>query len=197
MGAMGRLLAWSLVVPLAGVGLVLGHEAAYRIVFGDDARRARALVASGHSYSEHVTTLLGLCAGLLLVAFALRAAAAFRSRPVDRRLPAALALLPPVAFLAREYLERAISQGDVLPALALDPTFVVGLAIQIPFGVLAFLLGRWLGDLATIVGRRLASAPRPIVRQPLATRPLPLRFDAPLVPALARGYGDRGPPRPR
>jgi hypothetical protein len=194
---MRRALAWPLVVPIALAGLVVGHAAAYRIVIPDAAARARELAQTGHGYSEHVPILLGLCSALLLVAFARRVAAAFYGTGSLPQLPGALALLPPIAFVVREYVERAIHQGDLLPALAVDPTFVVGLAIQIPFGVLAFLLARWLGDLAAIVGRRLAATLRPRFLRPVGRRPVSLRFDVPRVPALAHGYGDRGPPARR
>ena len=91
------------------------------------------------------------------------------------------ALIPPLAFLAQELIER-LAAG--LPAHAvLEPAVYVGLAAQVPVALAGFLVARALLRVADDAARALAPAP------PLTLRPAPRPFP--------RSQSLPGPPRTR
>jgi hypothetical protein len=189
-----RLLAWLLAVPIVVAGMLAGHGVAWRIEAPDARERAQELAATGHGYSLNLPLVLGLVSALLIVALALRARAAFRGHSAVDAPSRAFALLPPLAFLLREVAERVVHSGDVTAGVVLDRTLLIGLLIQLPFGLLALLVARGLCTIATAVGCALAASAR---GGDANTRPiyaLPLETDLPRLTALALGYGERGPP---
>jgi hypothetical protein len=185
-----RGLAWLLALPLVTAGSLAAHELAYRLVEPDAGARGALLDRSGHAYLEAQPFLLGLLAALLVAGVTLMARNALRGRPAR---PAAwpFALLPVVGFAVQEHVERL---GTVLPPLeaATEPTFLVGLALQLPFGLLAVAAARWLGRAAEDAGRALGAAP-PHARRRAPDRLVPaaLLLPAPVLLARARG---RAPP---
>jgi hypothetical protein len=113
-----------------------------------------------------------------------------------RGLPAwAFALLPPVAFVVQEHLERLLHTG-VFPWHEFGtPTFVPGLAFQLPFALLAYVAARLLLRTAERAGRAIAriAPPRPrlapvVLAAPAAEPPLPR------IALISRGLAKRGPP---
>lgn len=189
----GRPLTWLLTAPLLLAGLVGGHSLGYRLAVADPHERARALQESGHGYWAYVPPALALCLTLVLAALALRSYAAFRGRSRGPAPPWAFALLPPLAFVLQEHLERLLVGGEVW-AVAAEPCFLLGLAVQLPLALAALLLARLLESAAEAAGRALAGRPagpraRPPVRAPLPPAPSVARIR---VAALA--YGVRGPP---
>jgi hypothetical protein len=106
-------------------------------------------------------------------------------------------LLPPVAFVAQEHIERLVGSGSIPYDLTVEPTFLVGLALQLPFALAALLLTRALYALGFGVGRVLASRlalGRPLRQGPpaLLRRPASVTLVGPSV--LALGHGQRAPP---
>ena len=74
----------------------------------------------------------------------------------------------------------------------IQPAFLIGLALQLPFALAALLLAWALDSAARAVGYALASAPRPTFQ---VFVPAPVRISAaPRPTGLARGYGERAPP---
>ena len=114
-----------------------------------------------------------------------------RARP----LPAwAFALLPLVGFAVQEHVERWLYSGVVPWHEALAPTFLPGLALELPFAALAYLAARLLLRTAERLGRALAPAAPP---RPRAVLPLPVPVAAvlpPHPPLVSRGLAKRGPP---
>ena len=102
-----------------------------------------------------------------------------------------MALVPPLGFTAQEELGRLLHAG---PALPLEATFLFGLLLQIPVALVALVVVRALLATAEVVVRSLRP-PEPLRR---AARIIGLRpawlGPAPSYPALALGYGERGPP---
>jgi hypothetical protein len=188
-----RGLAWLLALPLVTVGSLLAHALAYRIVEPSPGVRASLLETTGHGYLSATPFLLGTClaflvSGLLVVAL--------RSRRGAATTPASwpLALLAPLGFAAQEYLERLAASGSFPSELVVQPTFLVGLALQLPFALAGLLAARWLGRAAEAVGRAIAipatARDRGTASAPVAAATLLL----PPRPALASGRSVRGPP---
>ncbi|HEY7603285.1 MAG TPA: hypothetical protein VH760_03400 [Gaiellaceae bacterium] len=173
------LLAFSL--PLAAAGTLAGHTAGYALV-GVSRRDALA-----HGYLGYAPQFLALCVAVLALALALRVTGRLQGRPAAWPF----ALIPPIAFLAQELIER-LAAG--LPAHAvLEPAVYVGLAVQLPIALAAFLAARVLVRVADEAAQTLAP-PRSF-----ALRPVPLSIAAPQPsPAAARLALDRlgrAPPR--
>jgi hypothetical protein len=173
------LLAFSL--PLAAAGTLAGHAAAYGLV-GTSRRDALA-----HGYLGYAPQFLALCLAVLVLALALRVTGRLQGRPASWPF----ALIPPVAFLSQELIER-LAAG--LPAHAvLEPAVYVGLAVQLPIASAGFLVARALVRVADEAAGTL------VLRPAFTLRPTPFALPAPhpsLVPAR-RAFDrlGRAPPR--
>jgi hypothetical protein len=182
--------AWLAGLPLLAAGWILAHQLAYQLVppGGDDP--AAALAATGHGYLSHLPFLLGGLAALAAVGLLARMAEGARR---SRTLPAWLfGTVPLLAFTVQEHLERVLHSVPDVWATAAHPVFLVGILLQLPFGLAAALAARALLEAADVVsgGRE---QPRP--RQPVARLVLvPRTADLPPVPALARPQTGRAPP---
>jgi hypothetical protein len=185
--------AWLLALPLVTVGSLLAHAVAYRIAAPQPDARASLLETTGHGYLSATPFLLGTCLAFLvagLLAIVLRSWRGAATPPASWPL----ALLAPLGFAAQEHLERLVATGSFPSELAGQPTFLVGIALQLPFALAALLAARGLGRAAEAVGRAIATAAptrhrlRASAPTAVATLPLPLR------PALASGCSGRGPP---
>ena len=192
-----RLVAWLLSVPLMVGGTEAAHWLAYRLVYPVGWERSQVLAESGHGYFSLLPLLGGVAGALVVSGVFLHGRAVSRGgagRVREVRL-AQFAALPPLAFALQEHLERLIHDGTIV-GVALEPTFMLGLLLQLPFAVVAYLLARFVlgvaGRVARVLTGRTASRPRSL---PWAARP---RFSLDLasarVPALAGGHAERGPP---
>jgi hypothetical protein len=170
------------------------HSLAYRIVYPQAEVRLRILSASGHGYMGYAPLLFGVLAALMLVGFGAAVMDSARRRS-PQPVPAwAFALLPLLGFTAQEFLERWLAGSNVPWWIVMQPTFRVGLLLQLPFAALAYGLARLLGRAArevgaVLVGPRIPVAlfsPTPVTR--LAAVCLP-RFSS-----LSLGWSERGPP---
>lgn len=173
-------------------GLLAGHILGYRLAFGDPHARADALAQSGHSYFRFVPLALAVSLTVLVVGLTLQAFAGFRGRPRRAAASPLIVLLPPLAFVTQEVIERAAHIGGIPWTLPLQPAFLFGLALQLPFALTALVLAWVLDSAARAVGRALRAGPR--LEFPVLV-PQPVRVAAAPRPAgLARGYGERAPP---
>jgi len=187
--------SWLLGLPLMAGGSLSAHAAGYRLALPDVHDRARGLQLTGHSYLEHLPLLVALIAAPTLVAFALAAFGAVGRRP---RIPGpwAFALLPPLSFVLQEHLERLIHSGAFPWGASLERTFALGLLLQAPFALIAFLLARGMLAGIRVILRALARRPpRHRVRTPRRPFGRP-QVDVPRLAALALGHAERGPPLP-
>ena len=192
---MRRSLAWLVAVPLMLAGSQVAHVLAYRIVYPRASVRLQALVETGHGYMSVLPLVLGIAGAVVALSLAATVIDAARGRGPRPLPPWAFALLPVAAFAAQEYLERWLAWGFLPWYAATQPTFLIGVALQLPFGALAYLAARFLLRAAKRLGLQLArvSPARPR-RAPLpllvpAAQPLP-----PLPSLLSRRLGRRGPP---
>ena len=168
-----RLLAWILVTPVAAAGVLLTHALAYRLTG----------VQPGpvHEYLAHGPQVVFVLASLALVGLALQ------ERSLSRFSARWVAPLAPLGFACQEHVERLVHTGQ-LPFLLTSPTFLLGLALQLPVSIGCFVLVRRV--LGTLPGARRRRALRP------AHAWLPLTELSPLVvrPAWRSRPTGRGPP---
>jgi hypothetical protein len=169
-----RVLTWLLTLALTGAGVLAGHAVAYRLT-GTGGEGV-------HGYVAHAPQLLAVLATLALGALA------FTSRaPRLRAWPfPALAL---AGFAAQEHVERLLHTGE-LPWLLTRPVFLIGLALQAPIALCAWLLARRLMRAVTE-----ASPRRLPPRLPRWELSLPSVADSPRVLRVAVPAAARGPPR--
>lgn len=174
---MNRTRAWLVVSPVLAAGVLIAHALAYRVT--------STPTDPFHEYLAHAPQVL------LLLALSGLAFAGFGPRR-DAPPPWVFPLVGMATFVAQEHVER-IAHGGGVPILVTTPVFLVGVAFQIPFALLAGAVARRL--LAAVE----ADAPRVAVRSRLSLDvPLPeLRHVAsiPLPSPLSRGPPARIPSR--
>jgi hypothetical protein len=187
---MRRGFAWALTLPLVLLGTEAAHALAYQVVYPQ--AHARILLQTGHGYLTWLPLALALAGAVALAALCVAAADAARGRPA-RDLPAwAFALLPPATFVIQELLELSLHTGHFGWHALLAPTFLPGLALQLPLALGAYVAARLLLKTAERIGRALAQ-PRTlhslsqILAAPVAT--------ASRARAVVAGCSSRGPPR--
>lgn len=183
-----RGLTWVLTLPVVLAGTEAAHGLAYRLVYPQ--LHARVLLATGHAYLAWLPLVLGLGGALAAAALVAAALDAARGR-APGKLPAwAFAALPPLAFVLQELLELSLRTGTFGWRAALAPTFLPGLALQLPLAALAYLLARLLLRTAERIGRALAHVRTARAGEPLLAASLEL----PVLRLLLLGRTSRGPP---
>ena len=141
---------------------------------------------------------------LIVAALATEVRLHVRGRRADRPSLWAFGLVAPALFTCQEHIERLAHDGTV-PWLAGEPTFLAGLALQLPFALAAYLVARLLLRVARSIARVLAPLdPAPLARprrvgrastrccrarRPLRSR---TRRAGPLLAAVDLGQGRLG-----
>lgn len=189
-----RRLFWLLSVPLMAAGSLLAHAASYWLVAPNGHERLQLLEQSGHGYLVCTPCLFAICLTLVLVGVAAHTAEAIQGRTRARVSAWPFALLPVLAFVVQEHLERLLHTGTFPVSAALAPTFLVGLLFQLPFALGALVLARVLVAAATTLGEALADRRRAYPAWPLLLRAPALDARTPRIPALASGAAERAPP---
>ena len=166
---------WLVVVPLAPLGLLGGHEVAYSITGTPS--------AGVHDYLGHLPQV-----ALLLVLLSL-VGASF----VQRSQTVALWPFPAVvlaSFAVQEHVERVAHDGSI-PFLLDDRVFQVGLAVQAIVALAAWILAR---ALVRIVGASPRVDRRP---WPATAAWAPAMHLVPSSRSAMGVHGARAPPRDR
>jgi hypothetical protein len=162
-----RAAAWLLSLPLMIAGTQVAHVLAYQFVYPNAHVRLSALLATGHDYMlgtrGYLPMLLGMAGALDLVAAGWVFAGSIR-RSLQRPVPPwAFALMPVLCFTLQEFLERWLAGASFPWWMVLQPTFRLGLLLQLPFALLAFVAARLLLRAADRAGHRLRHrAPHPV-----------------------------------
>jgi hypothetical protein len=192
-----RVAAWLLSFPLMVVGSQVAHVLAYRWEYPNAHVRLGELLSTGHSYmgsSAYVPMLLGFVLAAELVGLGWVCAGSVR-RDLQRPVPAwAFALLPTLGFTLQEFCERLLSGASFPWWMVLQPTFRVGLLLQLPFALVAYLVAKALLRVADRVGRGLRKALAPPRVVAVSVRWGMREVCAPRLGALAGGHAGRGPP---
>ena len=182
-------------MPLAVVGTLAGHSVGYWAAVPDADERAHVLASSGHGYLTYAPLLIGLCLALTVLGFIAHALSVFRGSDATAgtriKLVAALA---PAAFALQELLERYVHDGHLHWHLVVSAPFLLGLATQVPFALLAAAIAFALATAAQQVVQAIRAARGPRPRGTALTFLSWLSVDLPSAPVLARGYTGRGPP---
>jgi hypothetical protein len=195
-----RIAVWLSSLPLMVAGSQAAHVLAYRWVYPSAHVRLSALLATGHQYmlggSGYLPLLLGVLGATEIVGVGWLFAGSLR-RSLQRPLPPwAFALLPIVAFTLQETLERVFAGSSLPWWLVLQPTFQIGIAVQIPIAIVTYLVARLL--LRTARETALALVPVIAVRVGACADPperaCALRGRAACGPAFIPGLPVRGPP---
>jgi hypothetical protein len=188
------LVPWLVAIPLMVAGSLSAHEVSYWLVVPDAAARATVLEASGHGYLSEAPLVLGVLGAVLLAALAGRVVSSLRGAAPARLAPLPVFLVPLLGFALQEHLERLLHAGELPVSAALEPTFLIGLALQLPFALAALMIARMLVHAADEVARALvADPPRPTARPIRAVRHAARdAVSRPRVAAL--GFTERGPP---
>jgi hypothetical protein len=196
-----RMAAWIIALPLAVASWLGAHCLAYWLVSPGGAEAHMGLHAEhGHAWLGYTPSLAIWALTLVVAGVVLCVGEGLRGRrPSD--LPVRLfALLPAAGFVVQEHLERLIATGSIPADLVVEPTFLVGLALQLPFALAALLLTRALYAIGFGLGRTIAG--RLALGRPLRYGP-PSLLHLPECPTLispsvlALGHGQRAPPAKR
>ena len=198
---MRRRLPWLVALPLMAAGSLAAH-ALSSLFAGARAESTVSTEGGMHDLADRSNT--GFAAHSVLplgIVLALAGATGvswliprLRGRPRQGATPSLFFTLPPLAFSLQELIERLLHAEAAPFQAALEPRFLIGLALQVPLGLAALLAAR----LLLRVVRRIADAltrTRSVtaVRRTLTVRP-PIACELPRIPALALGYSQRGPP---
>jgi hypothetical protein len=179
----GRRPLWLLSLPLAAAGWLAAHSLAYTLVAPHD-----------HHGSLAAAPILIACAITVLLAVAIHDGL---RRAAPAHMPAwPVALLPPLGFAVQEHVERLIELNALPLGTALEPVFLVGMALQLPVALVVLALVRGMLAIGYALGWELgvARAPRPPSCAATPPLPAPLAPEIARPPVLATGHGGRAPP---
>src|SRR5579871_3816004 len=138
-----RAAAWLSAMPLMGAGSQVAHALAFRLVYPQAHVRLQALLATGHGYMvgypAFLPLLFGVLGGMVLVGLVWGVGCDLRRGGEHAAVPAwAFGLLPLLGFAIQEFLERWFMGVSFPWQVMLEPTFQVGLLLQLPFALVAF-----------------------------------------------------------
>jgi hypothetical protein len=189
--------AWVISLPLVVASWLGAHCVAYGLFLPRAEQHMGLHAEHGHAWLGYGPALALWGLAFVVAGLALCVGEGLRARPRADPPLRLFVILPPVAFTLQEHLERLIGSGSIPYDLVGEPTFLAGLALQLPFAVVALLLTRALYALGTGVGQALAGRfafARPLRLGPPSRlrRPVSATLITPSV--LALGHGQRAPP---
>ena len=121
---------WAL-LPLAGIGMLMSHEATYRIAEADEGHRHGLLEATGHGWLSFAgPALLAMAVLAITLGWSLVAKKAAAPRLWQ------LLAVQTATFWTVEVLERAVSGHDPVPQASI---LLIGAAAQVPVALIVWL----------------------------------------------------------
>jgi hypothetical protein len=188
---------WVVALPLVAASWLGAHCLSYWLVAPGAEEHMGLHAEHGHAWLGYTPALAIWALTLVVAGGVLCVGQGLRGRRPSGPGVRVFALLPAAGFVVQEHVERLIGTGSIPADLVAEPTFLVGLALQLPFALAALLLTRALYAIAFGLGRALAdnSAIGPALRYGpplLRCRPVCPMLVSPSV--LALGHGQRAPP---
>jgi hypothetical protein len=153
MGMTTQRLGWVVFGPLLLASWLVSHCLAYRLVGAGEAHHM--LEEGAHGYMPAPALVLAAALALALVGFGTGVVISARGAEWSRVSLAAAGALPPLGFSVQEHLEHALATGSFPATAALEPTFAVGLLLQLPLVAAAVVLACGLLATAKRLGRDL------------------------------------------
>jgi hypothetical protein len=196
----GRVAAGVIAIPLAIASWLGAHCLAYWLVPPGSEQDMGMHAEHGHAWLGYTPAVAIWGLAFVIAGLVLCVSAGLRGGRSTRPPLRLFALLPPAGFAVQEHAERLIASGSIPHDLIVEPTFVLGLALQLPFALVALLVTRALYAVGFGLGRVLTGelllARRLRLRLPtLVCRPASVTLVGPSVIAL--GHGQRAPPAMR
>jgi hypothetical protein len=190
--------AWLVALPIAAASWLSAHCLGYLLVPPAKPDTMHHHMDESHNWFASMPVLVAAGVTVLAAGLVLCVGEGWGGRQGSSPAPSRVfALLPAVGFVVQEHLEHFLASGSAPYEVALEPTFLTGLALQLPFALGALLLAGRLSALGYRFGRLLARAipAAPVVdRQPIPVVSLmrPARVAASSV--LAPAHAPRAPP---
>jgi hypothetical protein len=184
-------------MPLAFGSAILGHDLAGGLAPLHTAPHASRFATTGTTHFVWVPYVVGALITFLAVGLVIRVLEAAAGNVRRGGAGLGLAAVPVVVFVLEEHIAQLLAGSYIsLLHVSLEPRFALGLLLQLPCGLLACLVARLLLRAADQLGYRLRSRrDDPVLSLPGRPPWAAVAADLPRVPALALGYGQRGPPR--
>jgi hypothetical protein len=190
---MRRRLPWLLALPLMAAGSFAAHSLTYLFATARASEHAEVSERASSGRASYLVLFLGILAATALVAALARLLLGRRCARGNEPSPWLFFVLPPLAFALQELSERLL-RAEAFPFhAALEPRFLLGLGLQLPFGLLALLVARLLLRVVEQIAR-LLTRPNCVRGIALISWSPQHGLDVPRIPALALGYQQRGPP---
>lgn len=189
----GERLAWLVTLPIAAVGCEAAHALTNTIFGTADGDTGTLSLGTGRD-DDLATLIVSLAAVMVVVGLAGRAAG--RSSPhraAAARLP--FALLAPVVFIVQEHAETLLHTGAAPLGTVLQPTFLPGLLLQIPFALAGYAIARALVRLADGVRALIGRRRRPAHGDGGPAPAPPAHRTEPRAEAHSWAHSGRAPPR--
>jgi hypothetical protein len=190
-----RHLPWLVAVPLMAAGAFAARAATYVCVpsaGGESGNEAAERLRAG-APGVQWPLVLGVIAALVVVAALVQLATVWSGRHGRRAAASTFFWLPPLAFLGQEIGERAL-HAEALVGTAALAHLATGLALQLPFALLAFLLAHALRAAVHRLARALGGR-FPFLHAPMCPLRGPPGYSGhPSRTLLALGHPQRGPP---
>lgn len=191
-----RRFVWLLSLPLGAMGWIAGHSLAYLLVAPNGAHRERLLAETGHGYFGVAPLVVACAISVILIGLFLAIGDGFCGRARARVAVWPIGLVPPLGFAVQEHLERAIELNGFALGVALEPPFLVGMALQLPLAAAALMAAHAVLTFGHAVGCR-AAVGRVLCLPARRPQPLPRSRPEPVVarpPIITGGHGQRAPP---
>jgi hypothetical protein len=188
-------LPWLAALPLMAAGSLAAH--ALSLLAFATPRAGEGHELEGRS-SEGVAAHTVMPVGLIVAVASIASLAWGWGRLRGRRGVAAEVFfaLPFVAYATQEVAERLLAVEASPFRAAVEPRFLVGLALQVPFGALAFAAARLLARAVGRIARHLAAQliPRHAGWSTACVTPTGYSVGWPIA-CVELGHAQRGPPR--
>jgi hypothetical protein len=186
-------LAWFVTLPIAVIGYQSAHATVNALLGSPASARSELLLR--HGPGAGLVPFLG-CVALAVVAAALagRAAGTWPAHhSAASRIP--FAVIAPALFIVQEHLETALRTGAVPLGAVIEPTFLPGLLLQIPFAIAGYAIARALVRLADGVRALVASHRRGPRRPAAPVQRSAVSLVAPRSGRYRWAHSGRAPPR--